>query len=101
MNNNVISGALEEATAEKPPRILVLDGSRVVRATLAKRLAGHFEIVEEGDGESAWQRLMLDGRIAAVISGISPPRLVARDLLARLRRSAAPQATLVDAVGLS
>ena len=88
MNNNVISGALEKATAEKPPRILVLDGSRVVRATLAKRLAGHFEIVEEGDGESAWQRLMLDGRIAAVISGISPPRLVARDLLARLRRSA-------------
>ena len=69
-------------------RILVIDGSRVVRATLAKRLGDRFEIVEEDNGESAWQRLMLDGSIAAVISGIRPPRLEARDLLARLRASA-------------
>ena len=69
-------------------RILVIDGSRVVRATLAKRLGDCFEIVEEANGESAWQRLMLDGNIAAVISGIRPPRLEARDLLARLRASA-------------
>ena len=69
-------------------RILVIDGSRVVRATLAKRLGDRFEVIEEANGESAWQRLMLDGSIAAVISGIHPPRLDARDLLARLRTSA-------------
>ena len=69
-------------------RILVIDGSRVVRATLAKRLGDRFEVIEEANGESAWQRLMLDGNIAAVISGIHPPRLDARDLLARLRASA-------------
>lgn len=69
-------------------RILVIDGSRVVRATLAKRLGDRFEVVEEANGESAWQRLMLDGSIAAVISGIHPPRLDAHDLLARLRTSA-------------
>ncbi len=69
-------------------RVLVIDGSRVVRATLAKRLGERFEIVEESNGESAWQCLMLDSNIAAVISGIHPPRLDARDLLARLRASA-------------
>ena len=69
-------------------RILVIDGSRVVRATLAKRLGDRFEVIEEANGESAWQRLMLDGNIAAVISGIHPPRLDALDLLARLRASA-------------
>lgn len=69
-------------------RILVIDGSRVVRATLAKRLGDRFEVIEEANGESAWQRLMLDANIAAVISGIHPPRLDARDLFARLRASA-------------
>jgi len=68
-------------------RILVVDGSRVVRATLAKHLQGEFDIVEEMDGESAWQTLMLDANIAAVISGLHTPKLEAHDLLARLRVS--------------
>lgn len=72
---------------KKLRRILVVDGSRVVRATLAKHLQGEFEIVEEGDGESAWQILMLDASIAAVISGVRTPKLEAHDLLARLRVS--------------
>ena len=72
---------------KKLRRILVVDGSRVVRATLAKHLQGDFEIVEEGDGESAWQVLMLDASIVAVISGLRTPKLEAHDLLARLRVS--------------
>ena len=69
-------------------RILVVDGSRVVRATLAKHLGDSFELIEESNGESAWQTLLLDGRIAAVVSGISPPKLEARELLGRIRASA-------------
>ena len=83
--------AIQEKTGDSGGhrhRVLVIDGSRVVRATLAKRLADRFDIVEEANGESAWQRLMLEGNIAAVISGIHPPRLDASDLLARLRSSA-------------
>lgn len=75
-----------ESTA-KNRRILVLDGSRVVRATLSKHLKDDFEILEESNGESAWQTLMLDSNIAAIISGIHPPKLEAHDLLARLRAS--------------
>ena len=72
---------------EKVRRILVLDGSRVVRATLSKHLKEDFEVIEESSGESAWQTLMLDAGISAVISGIHPLKLDAHDLLARLRAS--------------
>jgi diguanylate cyclase (GGDEF)-like protein len=79
-------------TAEKmvagKRRVLVVDGSRVVRTTLAKRLESGFSVVEEDNGESAWQRLMLDGSIVAVISSPNPPRLAAEDLLGRMRSTA-------------
>ncbi|MFT3848475.1 MAG: diguanylate cyclase [Propionivibrio sp.] len=71
----------------KAPRILVLDSSRVVRATLAKHLKDDFDVIEEASGESAWQALMLDSGISAVISGVHPLKLDAHDLLARLRAS--------------
>jgi diguanylate cyclase (GGDEF)-like protein len=69
-------------------RILIVDGSRVVRTTLAKRLESGFSIVEEDNGESAWQRLMLDNSIVAVVSSVHPPRLTAQTLLERMRASA-------------
>lgn len=72
---------------EKARRILVLDSSRVVRATLSKHLKDDYEVIEESSGESAWQTLMLDADISAVISGIHPLKLEAHDLLARLRAS--------------
>lgn len=68
-------------------RILVLDSSRVVRATLNKHLKDDFDVIEESSGESAWQTLMLDASISAVISGVHPLKLDAHDLLARLRAS--------------
>ena len=71
----------------KRRRILVVDDSRVVRATLNKHLKGEFELREEADGESAWQTLMLDASLSVVISGIHTPRLSAHDLLARLKAS--------------
>lgn len=76
------------ATAGGKRRILVVDGSRVVRATLTKHLGESFELLQESNGESAWQTLLLDGRIDAVVSGISPPKLEARELLGRIRASA-------------
>jgi two-component system, cell cycle response regulator len=68
-------------------RILVLDGSRVVRATLTKHLRDDFEVREEDDGESAWQTLVLDASIVAIIAGVHPPKLEAGDLLQRIRSS--------------
>lgn len=68
-------------------RVLVIDQSKVVRSTLAKHLRGHYEVREESDGESAWQSLVLDSSIIAVVSGAQLPRLSGLDLLARLRIS--------------
>lgn len=68
-------------------RILVVDGSRVVRATLTKHLKDDFEVCEETNGESAWQSLVLDPAIVAVISSLHAPQLASQGLLQRLRAS--------------
>ena len=72
---------------KKPHRILVVDGSRVVRATLTKQLGGTYEVLEEGNGESAWQVLMLDHQLSLVIAGGHLPKLEALELLTRVRAS--------------
>ncbi len=78
---------MEEVAADSLRRVLVVDQSKVVRSALAKHLRGHFEVREESDGESAWQSLVLDSSIVAVVSGAQLPRLNGLDLLARLRVS--------------
>ena len=70
---------------KKLRRILVVDASRLVRATLAKHLRDDFEVREEANGESAWQTLVLDSSIVAVISAVHTPKLEAQGLLQRLR----------------
>lgn len=69
------------------PRILVVDDSRLVRRTLAQQVQGTYEVREEADGESAWQTLVLDQSIRAVISDLSMPKLDGYQLLERLRSS--------------
>lgn len=74
-------------TGYVPPRILVVDDSRMVRASITKHLRGHYEIREEADGEAAWQSLVLDLSIVAVISDIQMPKLDGFGLLDRVRTS--------------
>ena len=45
----------------------------------------NFDIREEADGESAWQTLVLDSSIIAVVASASLPKLNGLDLLARIR----------------
>lgn len=68
-------------------RILVVDPSKVVRSALAKHLRDDFEVREEADGDAAWQTLVLDSSIIAVISSANLPRLNGLDLLAKIRIS--------------
>jgi two-component system, cell cycle response regulator len=69
------------------PHILVVDDSRVVRASLVQHLHGHFDVREESDGEAAWQTLVLDHSIQAVISDLQMPKLSGFELLERVRSS--------------
>ncbi len=69
------------------PRVLIVDDSRIVRATIAKNIRGHFDIREEADGEAGWETLMVDPAIRVVISDLSMPRLDGYGLLERIRES--------------
>lgn len=71
----------------KSQKILVVDASRVVRASLSRRLAKTHLICEESDGESAWQSLVLDASIVAVISGLDISGVEGSGLVERLRAS--------------
>ncbi len=68
-------------------RILVVDDSRMVRATIIKHLRGYFDHREESDGEAGWQALVLDHSIRAVITDQNMPVLDGFGLLARIRNS--------------
>ena len=79
-----------EPGMEKPPllpRILIADQSRIARVTIAKLLRDRFDVREEGDGEAAWQLLVLDQSIQLVICSLSLPVFDGNDLLIRVRSS--------------
>lgn len=72
---------------ENLPRVLIADDSRIVRATIIKRIRDRFEVREECDGEAAWETLLVDPAIQVVISDLSMPRLDGYGLLSRIRSS--------------
>lgn len=69
------------------PRVLIVDDSRMVRASLSKQIRDKFDVREEADGEAGWQALLLDPTIEVVISDIGMPRLDGFALLQRIRGS--------------
>jgi len=69
------------------PRVLLVDDSRIVRASIVKRIGEHYSLHEEGDGEAGWQALQTDEAVQLVISDLSMPRLDGYGFLARIRAS--------------
>jgi two-component system, cell cycle response regulator len=69
------------------PRIMIVDDSRIVRATIIKRIRDRFEVREEGDGEDGWEALLVDPSIQLVITDHSMPRLDGYGLIERIRAS--------------
>lgn len=68
-------------------KVLVVDDSRMVRASLIKHLRGRFEVREEVDGEAGWQALLVDPSIELVLTDIGMPNLDGFGLLERIRGS--------------
>lgn len=69
------------------PRVLIVDDSRIVRATLVKHIDGRFEPREATDGIEAWETLLIDPNIRFVITDLTMPRLDGYGLLERMRSS--------------
>ncbi|MBI4987772.1 MAG: response regulator [Rhodocyclales bacterium] len=78
---------MSEAAVPILPRVLIVDDSRMVRATIIKLIKGRFDVREEGDGEAGWQTLMLDPSVQVLISDLTMPKLDGYGLLKRVRES--------------
>lgn len=80
------------ADLDKPARarVLVVDDSRLVRASLARHLATRFEVLEAADGEQAWAQLTRTPGICLMLTDLTMPGLDGYGLLSRLRQSADP-----------
>ena len=78
---------MSEGAVHNPPRVLIVDDSRMVRATIAKQIRGTFDVREEADGEAGWQALLVDPTVSVVVSDIGMPVLDGYGLLERIRDS--------------
>lgn len=78
---------MSETVVTALPRVLIVDDSRMVRATIIKHIKGRFDVREEGDGEAGWQTLMADPGIQVLISDLTMPKLDGYGLLKRVRES--------------
>jgi CheY-like chemotaxis protein len=73
------------------PVILVVDDSRFVRVTLVRGLSGAYTVQQAESGERAWELLLLDASIEAVLSDLSMPGVDGFELLRRVRESMLPR----------
>lgn len=84
-----------------PPRLLIVDDSRMVRASIIKQIRGRFDCREESDGASAWEALLIDSAIELVITDIGMPRLDGYGLIERLRGSRIPRLQKLPVIVIS
>ncbi len=71
----------------KLPIVLIIDDSRMVRASISRHLKNAYEVQEAVDGEEGWQKLLAEPRVKVVISDLSMPKLDGYGLLERIRAS--------------
>lgn len=83
------------------PRVLIVDDSRIVRATLIKHLKGHYEFREEADGEAGWAALVADESVQIVLTDLSMPKLDGYGLIERIRASEVPRIQRIPVVLIS
>lgn len=72
-------------------RVLIVDDSKIVRATIARLIRKSFDIREEPNGEAGWQAIASDPAIVVVVSDIQMPELDGFGLLERIRGSEDPR----------
>lgn len=71
--------------------VLIVDDSRFVRASMMRSLSGRFRVQQADSGERAWELLLLDDSIRAVLSDLSMPGVDGFELLRRVRGSLLPR----------
>jgi diguanylate cyclase (GGDEF)-like protein len=69
-------------------RVLVVDDSKFVRTTFKSILSASFGVLEEADGEAAWNAVAGDPSIVMVFTDLDMPKLNGFALLSRIRSAA-------------
>lgn len=77
----------QNAADNKKPRLLLVDDSKVVRASAGRILEEDFDVVLAEDGEQAWLILQEDDSIQAVFTDLGMPYLDGYGLLERIRQA--------------
>lgn len=67
------------------PRVLIADDSRVIRMAIKRILGADYDLVEAGDGASAWDRVREDAEIQALVTDIEMPNVDGYELICRIR----------------
>lgn len=83
------------------PKVLVVDDSRLVRASITKHLRGAFDYIEAGDGQAGWEAIVLDPSIRVVLSDLTMPKLDGYQLLEKIRSSPLPRIRTMPVVIIS
>lgn len=83
------------------PRLLIVDDSRMVRASIIKQIRGRFDCREESDGQSAWEALLIDSAIELVVTDLGMPKLDGYGLIERLRASRIPRLQRLPVIVIS
>lgn len=83
------------------PKVLIIDDSRMVRASIIKHIRGRFEFREEADGEAGWQALVVDPSVEVVLTDIGMPQLDGYGLLERIRSSKLPRLQHIPVIVIS
>jgi diguanylate cyclase (GGDEF)-like protein len=65
--------------------VLVADDSRVIRRAIKNILGADYDLVEVGDGASAWNRVCEDAEIQALVTDIEMPNVDGYELIRRIR----------------
>jgi len=82
------------------PRVLLADGGRISRGAVSQALREHFDVREVGDGEAAWQAVLLDSSIRVVVADVAASAVRGFELLARLRASKVQRIREIPAIAL-
>lgn len=80
-------GASPAASALARPAVLLVDDSRFTRASVVRSLGEGLQMIQADSGERAWELLLLEQSIGAVLSDLSMPGVDGFELLQRVRGS--------------
>lgn len=67
------------------PKLLIVDDSATIRATLSRAVGDEFDSIEATNGEEAWRLLGNDESIDLVVTDLAMPRMDGYDLIKQMR----------------